>query len=91
MRLPSNQPQTLKSMSKPILSHGICHEICYGLDFLAAVAHGHAHGTIFEHRNINLGVTKGNGILNPAANMFQQLINGMSKIYIASVKPRSYL
>ena len=64
-------------MSKSIFSHGIRHEISNVLDFLAAVAHGHTHGTVFKHGNVYLGIPKGDGILKPAADMLQQLINSM--------------
>ena len=60
----SNQPQPLKRMEEAILGHGIRHKICHRLDLLTAIAHGYAYGTVFKHRNIDLGIPEGNGILN---------------------------
>ena len=65
-------------MGQAIIGHSIRHEIRFGLDFLATIAHGYAHSTVFKHRNVYLGITKGNGVLNPATDMLQQFINGMS-------------
>ena len=73
----SNQSQPLERMGQAIIGHSIRHEISFGLDFLATIAHGYAHSTVFKHRNVYLGITKGNGVLNPATDMLQHFINDM--------------
>ena len=52
----------MEGIVEAVMLHIVRYHIGHGQDFRSAIAHGYTNRTVFQHRNIYLGITKGDGV-----------------------------